>query len=125
MRYIQVHEPIVLRPNAEQLALDPTAKPESISFRKYAFGVWLNDDRAIAGGFIKQVRWAKVIDAFEVCETGKPLPLEDEDWQTLKAIVESPTMRMPPMVTVQLMAFSRAVLDAPDKLPLVLAEAAE
>jgi hypothetical protein len=113
MRYITVPDDIAVKPPVEVIAPQP---PEVISFRKYAFTVWLDDRRAIDGGFSKQVRWAKVLDIFEAASPGVVLVLEDEDWGTLKGIVDKPERGFSSaMVAVQLLAFPRAVLEAPDK----------
>jgi hypothetical protein len=121
MKYITIPNDITVIPPAdiaESIArAGGSAAPDTVSFRRYAFSCWLNDQRAIDGGFTKQCRWAKVIDAFQAVTAGSVLPLEDEDYTTLRTIVDKPTMWLPPTTTVQLLAFSRAVLDASDKAP--------
>ena len=119
MRYITVPAPIEVKPPPET-----QGQPEALTFRRYAFTVWLNDDRAIAGPFTRQVRWADVIRKFETTEHPDVIALEDEDYATLKGIVEQPGLRMPPTVSAQLLGFSRAVLEAPATDPRGLAATA-
>ena len=91
----------------------PEAKPEVLSFEKYAHQVWLNDSRAIEGPFTKQCRWARVIEKFANVKSGAKIELEDEDYATLRSIVENPKLGYASaLIAVQLIAFPQAVLDA-------------
>jgi hypothetical protein len=121
MRYIRVPEAMLVKPPTDAIGLAADAKPEAMSFRKFAMSIWLDDDRAIDGGFVKQVRWAKVLDAFAAAVPGEYLHLEDEDYTTLLTIVKTPQRRLPPSISVQLLSFSQVVLDALDKLPAAVA----
>lgn len=118
MRHITVPSPITVSvPFAEG-----GPPPETITFQRFATLSWLNDDRAIAGGFAKQVRWAKVVDAFQQSETGATISLEDEDYNTLRTIVDAPSARLAPVIAIQLLAYSQAVIDATDKLPTAVVQ---
>ena len=114
MRYIRVPPTITVTPPA--LGKDVPA-PEVVSFAHFAMVCWLDDDRAIAGGFVKQVRWSRVIESVQAAAPGSTLALEDEDYAALKVIVEAPARRLLPSAMVQLLPFSYAVLEAPDKQP--------
>ncbi len=118
MRYFQVPANIEVRAPKADLA----RAGETITFFKYALGCWLDDTRAIAGGFSKQVRWAAVIEKFSHAEVGDWIELEDEDYATLRTIVEQPTTGWPPSVMVQLIPFSRVVLNAVGVKPSASAE---
>jgi hypothetical protein len=129
MRYIQAPDDITVFPpkHIQEQIRDSGGEVKGArqTFRAYAFDVWLDDNRAIEGGFSKQVRWSKVIDSFqENAVPGRWISMEDEDWNMLKGIVEKPSRALPPHITVQLMAFSRAVLEATDAIPSVLTPAA-
>jgi hypothetical protein len=118
MKYITVPYALTINPTPEVLDANPSAKPESMTFDKYARLCWLDDQRAIEGGYVKQVRWAVVVQKLQHAKGGDLVELEDEDYESLKAIVEMPTRWMPPMVMVQLLPFSQAVMDAPNAKPV-------
>jgi hypothetical protein len=113
MRYLTIPATITVTAPPE---LGP-APPEALPFIKFALLCWLDDPRAIEGAFSRQVRWSKVIDAFRAAQPGSVLALEDEDYATLRPIVESPQRRLPPTIATQVLAYSRAVLDAADTAP--------
>jgi len=126
MRHFQVPQTITIHAPPDIEPLQPCLKcgfqmplprEEKLTFRKFATICWLNDRRAVAGGFTKQVRWASVIQAFTEALPGAWISLEDEDYATLKAIVEAPEQFLPPLQAAQCLPFSQAVLGAIDKLP--------
>jgi hypothetical protein len=121
MHYIHVPEVIYVRPPPQ---LAPNAEPEPLPFYKFALTVWLNDPRAIEGGFAKQVRWAKVLEKFAEALPGGHIALEDEDYNTLRPIVERPGGTLQPTIAVQLLPYSQAVLDATTEPPAHLASPA-
>ena len=112
MRYITIPGPIVVSPPPGM-----QGEPESLSFKKAATILWLNDDRAISGGFDRVVRWSRVVTAILDTPEGSVVALEDADHAQLAEIVKVPSVRMPPLTMVALLPFSRAVLDAPEKDP--------
>ena len=114
MRYFQVPEPIQIT-IATGL---PEPKTELMPFHRYATACWLDDPRAIRGSFEKQVRWAKVLDQFAKTTPGQWIALEDADYAVLREIVNAPDMSFAPTVTIQCIAFSRAVLEAVEQMPV-------
>ena len=92
MRYIRVPFPVAL---VNPITKEPTG--ESQSFTDLAFVLWLNDVRA-GETPLRLVRWAKVVDAFRATKPGGVIALEDEDFATLKAIVEKPAQAFPPLL---------------------------
>ena len=116
MRYITIPEAISVTPPP-----GTPGEPEALSFKRFATALWLNDDRAIAGGVLDVGRWAKVCAAILDTPEGGVAALEDADHAKLAEIVKVPSVRMPPLTMVALLPFSRAVLDAPEKDPRGLA----
>jgi hypothetical protein len=114
MRYITIPADIIVTPHRE---IAPDARPEAVSFKKYALNIWLNDERATQGAFTRLVRWSHVIDAFDAVKAGDVLALEDEDYATLRSIAEQPKAFFPPTIAVRLLPFTQAVLDAPETKP--------
>ena len=112
MRYLTIPGPIVVSPPPGM-----QGGPESLSFKRFATAIWLNDDRAIAGGVLDVGRWAKVCAAILDTPEGGVAALEDADHAKLAEIVKVPSVRMPPLTMVALLPFARAVLDAPEKDP--------
>jgi hypothetical protein len=128
MYYFQVpFEPVVVKPWAALLAADPNIKPESLSFQKFSSFIWLDDSRAFTEGDKQSIeklrRWQKVIDKFEAAQPGDWIELEDQDYNTLKRIVESPA-RAFQMNNTQLMLatlpYVDLVLNAKREKPVVL-----
>lgn len=111
MKTICVPQPITVSAPPE---LGSSAPPEEISFLKFALLSWLDDPRAIADGFAKTVRWAEVLRTFR--SATDTIELDDEDYATLRRIVESPAGRLPPTIAIQLIPFSEAVLCAKSRL---------
>lgn len=81
------------------------------SFARVAADCWLNDQRA-GDTFVKLTRWSKVITAVTAAKAGETFKLDDEDWGTLKTIIETPAMGYPPVIAVRLLPFMNAVLEA-------------
>lgn len=118
MRFITVPFAITIQPTPEaELA---GFKAETFTWSKYARMCWLNDNRAIKDGFSKQIRWAAVVQKVNETKPGDLLELEDEDYNTLRSIVERPEMWLPPLASMQLISFSQAVLDAVPTKPAIL-----
>jgi hypothetical protein len=95
--------------------------PETFTFQRIALECWLNDARAIrsgppgqeGGSLVKQQRWSKVIEKFLTIKgPGDSISLEDEDFRSLKMIVESPSAYYSPLIASYLTPFSEAVLAA-------------
>lgn len=122
-KFFQVPQDIEVRP---WKAMDVTVTGEKVSFLKYATFSWLDDPRAYTdgqqGSIVKMKRWQKVIEKFEAAKPGDFLELEDQDWTTLKKLVEAPGRFFPTPVVMACMAFSDAVLNAKDEKPALLAE---
>lgn len=91
-------------------------KGETVSFRSYAFRIWLGDRRALeASGDLTSAemteRWGRVIQKFKDCEMS--IHLEDWDYKTLERIVKNPSFGMGnALVEVQLLPFVLAVIEA-------------
>lgn len=119
MRYITVPEDIVVVNH-----LNPSGS-ERLSFSKFAFMIWLDDERAVNGGFIKQVRWADVVKKFEKAAHPCVIVLEDEDYGTLRSIVEKPARFLPGTALIQCIPFSQAVMDAATTEPVSKSNHAE
>jgi hypothetical protein len=102
----------------------PDAKPEPISFLRYATHCWLDDMRAWSdeqgkGSIVKMHRWQKVIERFEAAKQGDWITLDDADYAILKGIVEKPMRFFPSAhATLECLPYSDAVLDAKDELPV-------
>lgn len=105
MKTIKVPRDIVL--------VDPItgASGDTLAFKNTAIYLWLNDPRANSGP-VSTARWSKVIDQFIACTPDSSIYLEDEDYNLLKNIVETPQAKYPPLVARQVIAFDRAVIDA-------------
>lgn len=121
MRWITPPPPILLiDPISKRSVTDPQGKPVlPIHFKAFAFQRWLNDLR-FGGSLVKLARFAtRIVPAFEECQEGVPFSLEDEDFETLRAVVETSvtTSIESPLIEVQLLPHSKAVLDAPDHDP--------
>jgi hypothetical protein len=112
MRYITVPQTIEVTPPA-----GTDAPPEALPFQKFAGISWLNDDRAIEAGFAAQVRWADVVRKFASAREADVIELEDADYATLAAIAQAPRARLMPAIAIQLLPYTRAVLDAPTRDP--------
>jgi hypothetical protein len=129
-KYFQVpHAAAMIKPWKTILDIDPEAKPEPMSFLRFATMIWLNDPRAITeeGKTTQSVlrirKWSKVIDAFEAAKPGDWITMSDEDFEVLKRIVEHPqhAFQMNNMATMlACMPFVDAVLAAKDELPAVV-----
>jgi|SRR5580693_879647 hypothetical protein len=131
MKSFQVPFDMAIAPRKAELELDPAAKGERCSFRKFATFIWLDDPRAYTEGegplakivFSKQVRWAKVCEKFESALPSEWITLDDQDFETLKKIVESPSRQFQtatgPAVHLHLacVPFSEAVLGAVEQIP--------
>jgi hypothetical protein len=118
MRYVQVPHTIQLK------NLITKEDGERLTFRAYAYQLWLNDPRWESPK-TNLLRLAKVMPEFEKLP-GEWMELEDQDWAILKDIIVTPgtTAGNPnlfvPLVQVQVgPKFDGAVLDAPTKDPRV------
>jgi hypothetical protein len=130
MKHFRIPEDIHISPWPAVLATNPAAKPERMSFHKFASFVWLDDQRAYTdargeGSIVKMRRWGRVIGVFESGKPGAWVSLDDEDFTALKKIVEAPTRFFPVPITIACLAFSDAVLAAVDELPVVVNGKAE
>lgn len=112
MKTITVPADLTVHPPPYLIDGKQAAEPQILSFQRYAYQIWLDDARAFEGSFAKQVRWAKVVEKFAGIKPGDEIALEDEDYATLRKIVESPKGSFPGSFAVQLIAFPQAVLDA-------------
>ena len=118
----QVPESVLVQPWAA--AFDPPA-PLRLTFLVFATTVWLDDAQACLdpqGKFslVKQRRWFDVITQFETTKPGDWITLEDQDYATLRRIVEAPQKGFPSLRTMQAgLPFSDVVLGAVDKVPEV------
>lgn len=121
MKCFQVPADVVVTPWASTLAANPSAKPESLSFVRYALTVWLDDRRAYTQeqtfSLVKQKRWLAVIAKFQAAAVGDWIAVDDEDYAVLKTIVERPTSAMPMAHSMAAIPFSDAVLAAVDTIP--------
>jgi hypothetical protein len=125
MKHFQVPQEVVLvKPWAAILAQDPSAKPEPIPFLRWATFMWLDDTRAYMDGQTQSVmrlrRWQKVIDKFEIAAPGEWVSLDDQDYATLRMIVEAPArvfQQNNTMIALACLPYTDAVLDAKDTLP--------
>lgn len=122
-----------LVPPKAVLEKDPAAKVATFSFREFSTFIWLEDPRAYTSehdgkqSVVKLRRWQKVIDAFEAAEPGDWISLEDEDYATLKTIVEAPQRQFQvghTRIALACMPFVDAVLGAKNEKPAVVAEKA-
>lgn len=118
-------EPILIKPWAAVLESTPDAKPEPMPFLKFATYIWLDDPRAYTGpdgkqSIVRLRRWLAVVAIFEGCKQGAWLTLEDDDYQTLKSIVESPTRSFGTPAMMSCLPFSDVILNAVDKIPAVV-----
>ena len=115
----QVPEAIVIK------ARFSTEQPITKSFLEFATFVWLDDPAAYAGGMVAQHRWAAVIAKFEAAKVGDWITLEDQDYVSLKKVVEAPTRKFADSrITMGCIPFSDVVLGAVDKVPEVFTAAA-
>jgi len=114
MRYIVIPAPVqFINPRTKVAYTDPPK-----TFLDCAYDIWFNDVRASEAGPVALRRWMKMIDAFEAAsEAGSVVALEDEDWKTLKEIVEHPKAAYPPLLAYQLDSFAAAILEATTKAP--------
>ena len=121
MKCFQVPADVVVTPWSSTLAVNPNAKPESLSFVRYALTVWLEDRRAYTQeqtfSLVKQKRWLAVIAKFQAAAVGDWIAVDDEDYAVLKTIVERPTSAMPMAHSMAAIPFSDAVLAAVDTIP--------
>lgn len=87
------------------------------TFAEFANVTWLEDSRAIKVGanasLLKMRRWLGVVAKFAGAVPGDEIQLEDQDYASLKEIVESPERWYQPVTAaLLLLPFSDAVLDA-------------
>jgi hypothetical protein len=121
----QVPEPIIIR------ARIGTERSVVQSFFEFATFVWLDDPAAYSdangkSSIVAQQRWQKVIEKFEATKPGDWITLEDQDYVSLKKVVEFPTRKfVDSRITMACIPFSLAVLGAVDKIPEVLMAAAK
>jgi hypothetical protein len=120
----QVPEPIIIR------ARISSEKSVIQSFLEFAMFVWLDDPAAYSdangkSSIVAQKRWQKVIEKFETTKPGDWITLEDQDYVSLKRVVEAPTRKfVDSRITMACIPFSDAVLGAVDKIPETFAAAA-
>jgi len=86
--------------------------PKTFTFQRYALEVWLNDPRAIKGGFVQQCRWTNVVHKFLTAQPGDTIALEDIDFSTLREIAVTPQVVPFPLIAMYLTAFTEAVFNA-------------
>ena len=128
MMHIQVPYDVEVKPWAAILSTMPDAQPQKLSFLTYATATWLDDERAWINddgkqSVVKLRRWGKVIDAFEKTKPGQWISMDDEDYGTLKRIVESPKKvftQAPTQIALAAIPFVDAVLEAKHELPAIL-----
>jgi hypothetical protein len=128
-----VHHPIEsvsVKPWKAITDVVPDAKPETISFLRWVTFIVLDDPRAFTDGqqqsVVKMRRWAKVIDAFESSKPGEYIPVDDQDYATLKLIVENPQRAFQNgvvQITLACMPYVDAILEAKSELPAVVNQA--
>lgn len=129
MRHIQIPYDVEIKPWKIVLDANPDAKPEKMSFLRYATFMWIDDprswiDEAGKQSVVKLRRWQKVIDKFEAAKPGEYVALDDEDYAVLVKIVESPAkvfQGAPTQVALACLPFIDAVVNAVEELPSVVA----
>lgn len=108
MKFIRVPKPIQTVHPLTKAPLD------LVTFANYALDVWLNDARMI-GTPVKVGRLGKIVPPFVASaseDAADVFSLEDADYDTVMAIVRAPTAHYAPLVEMQLVAFSDAMLNA-------------
>lgn len=118
-------EAVLVKPWAAVLEATPDAKPEPMPFLKFATFIWLDDPRGYSDdlgkqSIVKMRRWLAVVARFESSKPGEWITLEDDDYATLKKIVESPTRSFGTPAMMSCLPFSDIVLNAVDKVPAVV-----
>jgi hypothetical protein len=119
MKHFQVPSDIQLRnPQTGESIKGADGKSITKKFLVHAFDCWLNDSRA-GEGPVNLRRWMKVVEIFKAATTW--ISLEDQDYSILRTIVESPKNTYAnPLIDMQLLPFSEAVLGAVDEKPVAL-----
>lgn len=86
---------------------------DTVAFRTFAIGRWANDSK-VADSVAKLLRWIKVVDKLDAANPGALIVLEDEDYKSLKEVVERDreTMLNQPLLISQLAPFFDAVIEA-------------
>ena len=128
MRHFQVPEDVVVKPLKAILQDQPQAKGERWSFLKFATLIWLEDPRGYsvatpegkAFSIGRQRRWIKVIDKFEAAKVHDWISLDDEDYEALKTVVETPSRSLTAALMIACMPFSEVVLAAVSELPAIV-----
>lgn len=120
MKYIVVPPTVAL---SDPETGNPVEGLPKMSFKSYAYRVWLNDSRGIKASDETTApeateRWGKVIRLFGSAAEGEVIPLEDADYKTLRKIVEAPALIVGnALIEVQLLSFVQAVLCAKGEPP--------
>lgn len=86
--------------------------PDTFTFSRYALECWANDAAAVRGSFVKLQRWIAVVDKLAAANAHEKFRLEDQDWTTLKTVIEGGQVHYPPLIAIHLVAYPLAVLHA-------------
>jgi len=121
MRYVKIPEPIQLKnlTTGEPLKVDGDDSPWQMY--RYLVDLVLPDPAMGRGYKVDRIR-STVRGAFDGAEPGGYVAIEDEHYDTIRAVIENPESEIPPIVTMQLFAFQQAFVDASRENPKVLEE---
>jgi len=123
MRYIRTPEPIQLRnlTTGQVLAVDGSTEPWTLYH--YLVGIVMTDP-AMGTGYDADLARDAIRSTFEGMAPGTTAQIEDAHHAMLCTAIKSPEASIPSIVTMQLVAFQTAVVEASRTAPGKLEEVA-
>jgi hypothetical protein len=126
MKYIHHPYDIEVKPWAEILRANPQAAPEKVSFMRWLTFIVLDDPRGLLNekgeqSILQMRRWQKLIEKFEASKPGEFIAIDDQDYDVLTKIVNTPSrsFQNATAITLACLTFVDAVLGAPSEIPAV------
>mgnify|MGYP007063604129 CR=1 FL=1 len=121
MRYVEVPQPIQIKnlTTGEPITVDGSVIPWRMS--RYLSDIVLPDP-ALGKGYKADLVRSTIRASFKDANTGDVVPVEDEHYDMVRAVIEGPESTTPPIVTMQLFPFQSAFVEAGREKPKVLAE---
>lgn len=119
MKYVQIPEPILLTDLDGKPYATPTG-PMLAKFDQFVRGRTL--DPVFGQDFAGVIAAVEIGNVFKDCKPGAFVAVETEHWKRLDRATREPKNPYDMKVAVQMLPFMKAVIEAKDSLPAVVAD---
>jgi hypothetical protein len=123
MKFVKTPEPVQIKNLATGGVITVDGDETPWTIYKYLVSIVLPDP-AMGKGYQSDRARASIREAFSCAEPGEFVGVEDEHYGLLRKTVEEPESTISPQVTMQLIGFQDAIIEARRDKPKVLTEIA-